>query len=69
MKAVSAEADLAFVQDIVGKARAAGADEAQVRLSHNELVEVDFDTRRVEMLRTTHDDDALITVFRSGRKD
>jgi PmbA protein len=68
MNVVSAEADLTFVQDIVGKACATGADGAQVRLSHNELVEVDFDTRRVEMLRTTHDDDVLVTVFQSGRK-
>jgi len=68
MNGASPEADVAFVQDIVGKACAAGADEAQARLGHSELIEVDFDTRRVEMLRTTHDDDTLLTVFRSGRK-
>jgi PmbA protein len=68
MNGVSPEADVVFVQDIVGKACASGADEAQARLSHNELIEVDFDTRRVEMLRTTHDDDILLTVFRARGK-
>jgi PmbA protein len=62
------DADVAFVQAVVAQARAAGADEAQARLSHNQLVEVDFDTRHVEMLRTTSDDDTLLTVFKGSRK-
>jgi PmbA protein len=68
MNAISAEADIAFVQDLVGKACSAGADEAQARLSHNERVEVDFETRQVSMLRTTDDDDTLLTVFKGARK-
>lgn len=68
MNGVPAEVDIAFVQDIVGKARAAGADEAQARLSHNERVEVDFETRQVSMLRTTDDDDTLLTIFKASRK-
>ena len=63
-----AEADLVFVRDLVGKARAAGADEAQARVSQNERVEVDFETRQVSMLRTTDDDDTLLTVFKANRK-
>jgi PmbA protein len=64
----SAEHDFAFVQDFVRKARAAGADEAQVRLSCDEGVEVDFETKRLSMLRTTRQDDILLTVFKSTRK-
>jgi PmbA protein len=64
----SAEEDLAFVQAFVTKARAAGADEAQVRLSYDEGVEVDFETRRLSMLRTTRKDDVLLTVFKATRK-
>jgi PmbA protein len=64
----TADADLAFVQGVVARARTAGADQAQARLAHNRLVEVDFDTRHVELLRTTLDDDTLLTVFKGGRK-
>ena len=64
----SAEDDLAFVQDFVARARAAGADEAQVRLSYEEGVEVDFETKRISLLRTTRQDDILLTVFKSTRK-
>ena len=68
MSNASAEADIAFVCDVVGKACAAGADEAQARVSQNERVEVDFETRQVSMLRTTDDDDTLLTVFKARRK-
>jgi predicted Zn-dependent protease len=68
MNGASAEADLAFVQEIVMKACAAGAEEAQARLRYNERVEVDFDTRQVTLLCTTRDDDTLLTVFKSTRK-
>jgi PmbA protein len=64
----SAERDFAFVQDFVAKARAAGADDAQVRLSYDEGVEIDFETKRLSMLRTTRQDDILLTVFKSTRK-
>jgi hypothetical protein len=36
------------------------ADEAQARLSHNERVEVDFETPQISMLRTTDDDDTRL---------
>ena len=68
MEHPSAEDDLAFVQDFVARARAAGADEAQVRLSYDEGVEVDFETTRLSLLRTTRQDDILLTVFKSTRK-
>ena len=68
MSNASAEADIAFVRDLVSKACAAGADEAQARVSQNERVEVDFETRQVSMLRTTDDDDTLLTVFKANRK-
>jgi PmbA protein len=64
----SAEEDLASVQDVVAKAMTLGADEAQARLSYDEGTEVDFDTRRLSMLRTTRHDDLLLTVFKSSRK-
>ena len=64
----SVEDDLDVVQDFVARARAAGADEAQARLSHDEGVEVDFETKRLSMLRTTRQDDVLLTVFKSTRK-
>jgi hypothetical protein len=35
MSNASAEADIAFVRDVVSKACAAGADEAQARVSQN----------------------------------
>src|SRR5262249_30185009 len=66
--APSPDADSAFVQGVVSKASTAGADQAQARLSHDQLVEVDFDTRHVDMLRTTRNDDTLLTVFKGGRK-
>ena len=68
MNGASAEADIAFVQGLVANACVAGADEAQARLSYNERFEVDFDTRQVSLLRTTQDDDTLLTVFKSNRK-
>ena len=37
-------------------------------MSHNQRVEVDFETRQVSMLRTTDDDDTLLTVFKATRK-
>src|SRR6266849_1043456 len=67
MEHPSAEDDLAFVQDFVARARAAGADEAQVRLSYDEGVEVDSETTRLSLLRTTRQDDILLTVFKSTR--
>jgi PmbA protein len=68
MEHPSAEDDLAFVQDFVARARAAGAEEAQVRLSYDEGAEVDFETTRLSLLRTTRQDDILLTVFKSTRK-
>jgi PmbA protein len=67
MAAAADEADLDFVRKLVARARAAGADEAQATLSANERIEVDFDTRRLSLLRTTHDDGTTLTVYRASR--
>jgi PmbA protein len=64
----SPEADIAFVQDVVARSHAAGADQAQARISHDAGIEVDFDNRHVSMLRTTQGDDTLLTVFKATRK-
>ncbi len=64
----SAQAELAFVGRIVADAMAAGAGDAQARLSVNERTEVDFDTRRLSLLRTTHEDETLLTIFKAARK-
>ncbi len=59
MAAASPESDLAC---------AAGADAAQAALARNEMVEVEFDTRRLQLLRTTEDETTSLAVFKGGRK-
>jgi PmbA protein len=60
--------DIAFVQSLTAKAVSAGADEAQAMLHYDEGVEVDFDSRRLSMLRSTRGDNIRLTVFKQTRK-
>ena len=60
--------DIAFVQALIAKAVSAGADEAQATLTYDEGLEVDFDSRRLNMLRSTRGDSVRLAVFKETRK-
>jgi PmbA protein len=62
------EEDIAFVRALIAKAVSAGADEAQATLTYDEGLEVDFDSRRLSMLRSTRGDNVRLTVFKETRK-
>ena len=64
----SDDEDAAFVRNLVAKAVSAGADEAQGTLHYDEGLEVDFDSRRLSMLRSTRGDTTRLTVFKDTRK-
>lgn len=58
----------AIAQNIVERALAAGAEQAQATHVTSEKFEVNFDTRDVTLLRTTTNDSVSVTVFRGGKK-
>jgi len=57
-----------FAAELVAHAVKGGADHAQVENVQSERFELDADTRRVNLLRTTIDEDTTITVFLDGKK-
>ena len=57
-----------FAAELVARAAKKGADHAQVDSVQSERFELDADTRRVNLLRTTIDEDTSITVFLDGKK-
>lgn len=57
-----------YAAELVQNAMALGADQAQVMHTENTRFELDADTRRINLVRTTTNDEAQITVFRDGRK-
>lgn len=65
---LDATAGVDLAGDAVDKARALGADEAQVTHVYSELFEITYDKTDVSMVRTTVDDQVSITVFVGGAK-
>jgi len=57
-----------FAAELVARATRAGADAAQVTVSHNDYFEIDFSARSVDLLRSTANESAAITVFRGGKR-
>ena len=53
---------------LVRKAKAMGADDAQVDYVASERFELDADTQEIKLSRTTHGEDTTLTVFQQGRK-
>jgi PmbA protein len=60
---LDATAGVDVASDAVDRARALGADDAQVTHVYSELFEITYDKTDVSMVRTTVDDQVSITVF------
>lgn len=57
-----------FAQTLVDRAIARGADAAQAENIGGEYFELDADTRRVNLARTTFSDETSLTAFQDGKK-
>ncbi|HUN40171.1 MAG TPA: TldD/PmbA family protein [Acetobacteraceae bacterium] len=65
---MSAGSDVAFAQDLVARTLAEGADAAQAVTREGTAFEVNFDSRRLTLLRSRIIDAATLTAFCGGRK-
>ena len=61
-------AGIDMATDLVRRAEAAGAEQAQVIYVTSEKFEVNFDTRDVTLLRSTMNESISLTVFREQKK-
>ncbi|HYX04280.1 MAG TPA: hypothetical protein VE963_19455, partial [Reyranella sp.] len=57
-----------FAAELVQRAVAVGADEAQVMTVGFDRFEIDFSERKVDLLRTTSNETTSILVFRGGKR-
>jgi PmbA protein len=57
-----------FAAELVDRALAAGADEAQVTSVNLDRFEIDFSERKVDLLRTTANETTTIVVFRGDKR-
>lgn len=65
---MSTGTDAAFARDLVARALTEGADAAQAVTREGTAFEVNFDTRRLTLLRSRGIDAATVTAFCRGRK-
>jgi PmbA protein len=68
MSALLDAAPADFAGELVARAKAAGADAAQVRANQRHYFEVDFSARSIDLLRSLEDETAVITIFRDGKR-
>ena len=57
-----------FAAELVQRAVAGGADEAQVMTVGFDRFEIDFSERKVDLLRTTTNETTSMLVFRDGKR-
>ncbi|OAI28405.1 hypothetical protein A1351_11915 [Methylosinus sp. R-45379] len=57
-----------FLDQILARAKAAGATAAQALSSRTRYFEIEFDHRSVDLVRSTENETTMITVFRDGKR-